>query len=127
MTTTAIYLPGHPEHVYPDWPTARAALEAAHGGWAPGMLANCVEVPLTDLAERLEAAGIEHQGRVFRWVNTILQARENGAEVLDLRELDAPTRRALRRVERLSDRRWARWYYTDAVGNAVLLCWQRWE
>jgi hypothetical protein len=122
-----IWHPGiETEYVFDDWDHAQRELERRHGGLAAGMLASCVEIPLTDLAGRLDEAGVECRGR--EWNDTLLQTRQSGAHTLSLGgEMGTPDKRELRRVLRLSENKWARWYHTDAVGNASLLCWQEWD
>jgi len=128
VTTTAkIWHPGiENEYVFDTWDEAKCDLERRHGGLASGMLANCVELPVTDLADRLDAAGIECAGR--EWNHTLASERAQGAAVLQLQpRLELEDRPRFRRIVRLSTNRWAKWYYTNAVGEPSLLCWQRWE
>jgi hypothetical protein len=121
-----IWHPGiETEYVFDSWEDARRELEARHGGLAEGMLASCIEVELTDIGEKLDAAGVECQGR--EWSHTLTQTVQSGAKTLQLADMTKEGRDELRRVLRLSPNRWAKWYYTDAVGNASLLCWQRYE
>lgn len=126
---TKLWHPGiRNEYVFGTWDEAREYLEQHHGGLASGMLANLVEIELTDLAERLDAAGVEDRGR--EWNDTYLRESRNGSSNVlrvdpdNLREPNV--HKQVSRVLRLSDRKWAKWYYRDPVGNASLLCWAEW-
>lgn len=121
------WLPGIAnEYVFASVDEARETLEANHGGLASGMLANLVEIEETAVAALLDDANVECQGR--EWPSTILNLYPG---TLSLRvgpdDLSAAVRREIRRVLRLSPDRWSRWYYTDPIGNASLLCWTREE
>ncbi len=119
----AIWHPGiETEYVFETWEEARTKLEQRHGGLASGMLASCVEIELTDTAEELESAGVECQGR--EWADTRLQQMRQGVSTLYVSEV---SRGELEHVLELDPNEVARWYYTDAVGNATLLCWQAYE
>jgi hypothetical protein len=126
-TVTKIWHPGiQNEYLFDSWEEAERRLEEMHGGLASGMLANCVELTVTDLADRLEEAGIENRGR--EWNNTLLNERQNGVETLRLEPDMGESERAELEfwMERDPDR-WARWFYTDAAGEPSLLCWAPWD
>lgn len=115
-----IYHPGiENEYVFDSWEEARETLEKHHGGLASGMLANCREIEVLEgLREKLEDLGFEDRGQEYN--NTRINC---GAE----RSCDPRIPGELKALARLSANRWAKWYYTDPVGNPVYACAAKYE
>jgi len=76
--------------------------------------------PLSELAARLEHEGFENQG-VWAGDNR-LDDFESGGECIQ-----AGDSAGLKRFRRLSAKRWAKWFFTDAAGNPMLICVAPWD
>jgi hypothetical protein len=70
---------------------------------------------ISSFAQKLEAAGFENQGRESD--DTLLYDFVKGGECI------RPDDKAgLKRFRRLSTKRWAKWFFTDPIGNPSLIC-----
>jgi hypothetical protein len=76
--------------------------------------------PVSAFAARLEAEGFENQG-TERNDNLLFEFEERG----ECAASDDVA--ALKRFRRLSSRRWAKWFFTDAAGNPVVICVAPWD
>ena len=114
-----VYHPGiENEYKFASWEEAREKLEAWHGGLASRMLANCREIEVTDLAERLKNNGFEDSGAEYN--NTRVNLGQSfGGEEYDYCGPEDKTE--IRRFIRLSENRWAKGFYTDPAGNPCLI------
>lgn len=77
-------------------------------------------LPVSQQARRLEAEGFENQG-VFQ--GDALLSEFSGEGVC----YPADDREGLKRLRRLSGKRWARWFFTDEAGHPVLICAAPWD
>lgn len=83
--------------------------------------ASIIEIkPISAFAAQLEAEGFENQG--LEGGDNLLFEFERGGECAN-----ADDRAALKRFRRLSSKRWAKWFVTDAVGNPTLICVAPWD
>lgn len=123
--TTQIYHPGiQNEYFFSSWEEAREKLTEWHGGLASGMLFNCREVELNEkLRKRLEDAGFEDSGREYATTASTLGQSFDGEEY---DYCPAEDKKEIARFIKLSPKKWAKGFYTDAVGNPCLIWVARW-
>jgi hypothetical protein len=76
--------------------------------------------PVSALAARLEAEGFENQG-IERDENLLFEFEGHG-ECASMNDIAT-----LKRFRRLSSRLWAKWFFTDAAGNPVMICVAPWD
>lgn len=76
--------------------------------------------PLSALAQQLERQGFHNEG-VYEGDNLLYEFEQGGECVA------ADDGGALKRFRKLSPRRWAKWYFTDAAGNPILVCVAPWD
>ena len=109
------------EFVCDTWDEARAECQRRFESAWVGEFANCQEIALTPWREQADDVGIEYRGR--EWHTTFQEQAQNGVWLV--RPDDEPDE--FRRVCALDPDAYARWYYTDPVGNLAFVCWQAWE
>lgn len=68
-----------------------------------------------DLARQLAEEGFENQG--IEGEDNLLFEFEKDGECIRPDDVAG-----LKRMRRLSSRRWAKWFFTDAAGNPSLIC-----
>jgi hypothetical protein len=76
--------------------------------------------PVSAFAEQLEREGFEDQG--IESGDNLLNDFERGGECISADDLAG-----LKRLRRLSSKRWAKWFFTDGSGNPTLICVAQWD
>jgi hypothetical protein len=76
--------------------------------------------PISAFAQQLEREGFEYQGIVGD--DNLLNDFERGGECIPADDVAA-----LKRMRRLSPKRWAKWFFTDPQGDPSSICVAPWD
>lgn len=111
--------------VFNSWESAKRILTEEHGGLATGMLANCREIEENGLefAEYLKDCGFEDNGREYN--NTRINLNQQNADWIAISKDYRKSQ--YKKYLDCSESRWAKWFYTDEIGNPVLICRAKYE
>ncbi|HSF46793.1 MAG TPA: hypothetical protein VLA73_00335 [Burkholderiales bacterium] len=75
---------------------------------------------ISAFAEQLEREGFENQG--IESADNLLNDFERGGECISADDVAG-----LKRLRRLSSKRWAKWFFIDGSGDPTLICVAEWD